>query len=260
MLYLFSKLIKAHGSIKKAAEECKITRRSYYMLEDREYIQPNTKEKIVKTAYGLSPDEILEYLLKRHVDDSLEVLSVNLGKIYEEAIEEIDRESLKEILEQFDRIKQEYEGLIIDNIQQEVLDQIAHLKEKAEVAEVLWKPAKSTMFKTYELTAIIPLVFKELEAGKNPETVSEKYGVSPELVRAIASIRRKEITTTLREYEGFVYGKIGGYDPTEYWTRELASAAGPETPRYMVYYEDGLSEHQTPTAQATTYHILKERV
>ena len=253
MLYLFSKLIKAHGSIKKAAEECKITRRSYYMLENREYIQPNTKEKIVKTTYGLSPDEVLEYLLKRHVDDSLEVLSVNLSKLYEEAIEETDRESLTEILEEFDRIKQEYEGLIIDNIQREVLDQIAHLKEKAEIAEVLWKPAKTTMFKTYELTAMIPLVFKELEAGKKPETISEKYGVSPELVKAIASIQRKEITATLSEYEGFLYGKIEEYDPMEYWNRELASAAGPETPRYMVYNGGGLTEHQTPTAQAITY-------
>lgn len=195
MLHLFSKLIEEHGSIKKAAEECNITRRSYYMLENREYIQPNTKEKIVKTTYGVSPDEVLEYLLKRHVDDSLEVLSVNLSKLYEEAIEETDREALKETLEQFDRIKQEYEGLIIDNIQREVLDQIAHLKEKAEVAGVSWKPAKTTIFKTHELTSIIPLVFKELEAGKKPEILSEKYGVSPELVKTIASIRRKETVT-----------------------------------------------------------------
>lgn len=257
MLYLFSKLIEEHGSIKKAAEECNITRRSYYMLENREYIQPNTKEKIVKTTYELSPDKVLEYLLKRHVDDSLEVLSVNLSKLYEEAIEETDRETLKETLERFDTIKQEYEGLIIDNIQREVLDQTAHLRKKAEVTEVSWMPVKTTIFKTHEVTAMIPLVFKEIEAGKTPETISEKYGVPPELVKAISSIRRKETIATLSECEGFVYRKIEDYDPTEYWTRELASAAGPETPRYMVYCGGGLADHQTPTAQATTYQPIK---
>ena len=257
MLHLFSKLIEEHGSIKKAAEECNITRRSYYMLENREYIQPNTKKKIVKTAYGVSPDEVLEYLLKRHVDDSLEVLSVNLSKLYEEAIEETDREALKERLERFDTIKQEYEGLIIDNIQREVLDQTAHLREKAEVTEVSWKPAKTTIFKTHEVTAMIPLVFKELEAGKKPETISEKYGVPPGLVKAISPIQRKEPIATLSECEGFLYGKIEDYDPTEYWTHELASAAGPETPQYLVYCEGGLTEHQTPTAQATTYPHIK---
>lgn len=259
MLYLFSKLIEEHGSISEAARACGIARRSYYTLKDRDFLHPETKEKILLAAFNISPDEILDYMLKRHVDDSLEVLSTNLSTLYEEAIGESNREALREILEHFNKVKQEYEGLIIDNFQREVLDQLAHLVEKAVVAEVMWKPSQSTLYKTQELMTIIPLIFKELEAGIKTEIISEKYGIAHDLVNTFTGIRRKDTTIPLNDYEGYLYGKPEKFEPYDPWTHQKVTAAGTEVP-IAVVYEITHPEYQTPTTPATFYTTMKDRI
>jgi len=251
MLYLFSILVEKHGSISEAARKCSIARRSYYTLRDRDFLQPETKEKILSAAFNISPDETLDYLLKRHVDDSLEVLSTNLSKLYEDAVEESDRETLKGILEHFNQVKQEYEGLIINNLQREVLDQLAHLKEKAVIAEILWNPAESTLFKKQDLMTIIPLITKELDAGVKTEMVSEKYGISQDLVSTITKIRRKEIVISLNEVEGYLLGLRKQSESHDHWTHQGDTAAGTEVPS-AVYYGAPSPEYQTPTAPATS--------
>jgi hypothetical protein len=248
ILHLFSIILEKYKTIKKSTEKCDINRRSYYELKNRDYIQTNTKEKILKTAYEISPHKVLDYLLKRYMDDSLEILYINLVKLYEEAIEETDINLLKQILNDYNKIKKEYESLIIDSLQQEVQDQILHLHEKAEVENINWGPIKPSLYKSNQLAMIIPLIFRELIRGEKPQILSDRFNTSIELVDALESIRKIESTINLIEYEGLIYGKTGQDTLSDYWN-QLASASSTPGPYITTHRVEEQEEPQTSTAQ-----------
>ena len=258
LLYLLSKLVRKYGSKARAARECGINRRSYYMLQRRNFIEPETKEKILLTTYKSNPEETLEYVLKRHANESLEMLLINLSKLYEDAIDEVDRLKLRDILIKYDHIKNEYEGWIASKIQKEVLDQTINLKQKAILTEVTWNPSKATLFKVQELKSAIPLIMRELSIGKNTEEISEKLDISKDLIEVFSNCKQEEITN-IYDFEGFTYRRIKN-DPYNFWLKEIQTAAGSVTPQYRTIrrpYEN--VESQTSTAQATGFPDQLER-
>jgi succinate dehydrogenase flavin-adding protein (antitoxin of CptAB toxin-antitoxin module)/uncharacterized protein YuzB (UPF0349 family) len=257
VINLFSIIREEYKTIKKSTEKCDITRRSYYELENRDYIQTNTKEKILKTAYETSPHRVLDYLLKRFMDDSLEILYVNLVKIYEEAIEEVDIKLLKQILEEYNKIQKEYESLIVDNLQQEVQDQIIHLREKAKIEDINWDPIKPSLYKSNQLAFLLPLVFGELMRGEEPKKLSDRFSISKELVDALESIRRTESSINLIEYEGLIYGKTSKDDLIDYWNEPSSAASTPE-PYITLSRVEEKDEAQTSTAYIINTRTIKE--
>jgi len=249
-LRMFKELAERLGSISRAAEDCGIERRTYYKMEDREYVQESTKQKILHVALETSQDETLRFLLKRHVDDSLELLTVNLTTLYEEAVEETDRETIVKILEDFSRLNHEYKGLIKDNLETEVRDLVAHLIDKAKIVEITWTPPKNTLYRVEELSALIPMIGRELARGRTAKVISERFRVSEELVDVLKAQTAKTSRKILEEYEGLTYGYSTALDYWEGLLENRDSSASMGNIRLYKSPEKG-GGHQTPSSGAT---------
>ena len=247
---MFKRLAEILGSISEAAKESGIERRTYYKMEDREYVQPSTKEKILHVALEKAQIETLGYLLKRHVSDSAELLIVNLTTLYEKAIEETDREKLVKILDAFKQVNWEYQGLIKDSIETEVQDLIAHLIDKAKVEEVVWTP-RNTLYKVDEMRSLITTINRELIRGRSSKVIAEQFRVPEEIVDALRTRIARPSYVSIEECEGLLYGYLPGYN---YWDRILESqntSAGIERKRCYEIVRYIKPELQTPSSGAT---------
>ena len=247
---MFKQLIETLGSISEVAKESGIERRTYYKMEDRNYLQTSTKEKILHLALEKSQIETLHYLLKRHVNDSSELLIINLTTLYEKAIEENDREKLVKILDAFRQVNQEYQGLIKDNIETEVQDLVAHLLDKAQIEEVIWNP-RNTLYKVDELRSLLPMISRELARGRSSKVIAEQFRVPEEIVDAIQAQTARSNHATMEECEGLFYGYLPVY---EYWERILESqntSAGIDRRKCFEVMRYIKSEYQTPSSGAT---------
>ncbi|OGD55910.1 hypothetical protein A3K81_04935 [Candidatus Bathyarchaeota archaeon RBG_13_60_20] len=239
------------GSISKAAKKSGIERRTFYKMEDRDDIQTLTKEKILLLALETSQDETLKFLLKRHVDDSVELLIVKLTSLYEKAIEETDREKLVQILETFKQVNQEYQGLIKDNLETEVKDLLAHLIDKAQIEEVTWTPPRNSLYKVEELKILLPMINRELAKGKAHDAIAEQFRVPLDIVKAVQAQKMRLSRTTIEKCEGLLYSYLPRQD---YWKEILEgqnTSAGITPIKYSQIATYERSEYQTSTSGAT---------
>ena len=251
VLQIFKELVEILGSISQTAKKSGIERRTFYEMENREDIQTLTKEKILRLALETSQDQTLKFLLKRHVDDSVELLIVKLTSLYEKAIEETDRKKLAQILDTFKQVNQEYQGLIKDYLDTEVQDFLAHLIDKAQIEEVTWTPPINSLYKVEELKILLPMISRELAKGKPHEVIAEQFRVPLDIVKAIQVQKMRPSLTTIEKCEGLFYSYLPRQD---YWKELLEgqnTSAGIEPIRYSKIAVYERPEYQTPTSGAT---------
>jgi len=191
---LFSKLVKACGSISEACRKCGIQRKTTYDWPSVKSLKSLTKEKVLKAMLEVDLEEALSFLLSRSKEDTVDLLSTNLSYLYEKAMsEDIGRERFLNAIEKFEEIRQKYAGLVFEELEEEVGDMAHFIKERATELNVPLPTETINTIKSSQILEMLPIVVDAIyHRGyiRDPSELAKDLSVPKELVEVLfGSIR-----------------------------------------------------------------------
>lgn len=130
--YIFDLLVKKlHNNRSEAARRCGLTGKATYDWEEAAYVKLGTKKKVLDASLRENFPETIEYLLGRNTDRSLDLLRTILSTLYANAIEAGSRNEFESPFAKFETIRVRYQGMIKDEIHNEVAEMTSLLRKKA---------------------------------------------------------------------------------------------------------------------------------
>jgi hypothetical protein len=163
MTELFRRLENLLGSRVKAAEACGLERKTIYGWEKTSDLKLRTKKKVLKVLLDQLPEDTLEFMTRRSVESSVDILRIFLNFIYESAVDEkVSIEDFLQLASKFEEVKRKYAGLIIDNLDVEVGDMTRSLAEKASELKLDLPRSAIDVIRLSKLIETLPAMIKAL--------------------------------------------------------------------------------------------------
>lgn len=129
---LFDSLVKKLANNRsEAARRCGLTGKATYDWERTAYVKLATKKKVLKASLEEDFIETVEYLLGRSSDRSVDLLRAVLSMLYADAIEADSRAGFEPVFQKFEGTRARYQGIIKDNVRDEVEDMTHALRNRA---------------------------------------------------------------------------------------------------------------------------------
>jgi hypothetical protein len=162
---LFKLLEDAVGNKVEAAKLCGLERKTTYGWEATNEVRLRTKKKVLTALVENLTEETLDFITKRSVETSVDILRTHLSVIYEKAMDErTDASTFLHLASKFEATKQKYAGLITDHLVIEVGNMSALIPEKASELKVPFTSAPINLLKISELSKLIPSLIKTVSA------------------------------------------------------------------------------------------------
>lgn len=140
---LFSRLTsKLGGNRSESARQSNLTIKATYDWEKTRYIKLKTKAKVLDACLRMDFLNTVEYLLERSSDRTVDVLRTIMSFMFNEAMETKSSEKFAILMQRFVSIRKAHQGLIYDEIKDEVTDMMSLIKQKSLELEVA-PPEKS---------------------------------------------------------------------------------------------------------------------
>jgi len=234
---LFQELEKTHGSISKACRECGIVRKTKYDWNRTISLKLDTKKKVLKALMKINSEKILEYLLVRSKENTVDLLSINLSYLYEKAMaENIEERSFIQSIKRFEKIKNEHAGLIRE-IEEEIGDMSRFIREKALQLGVTLPPEPIDTFRPSHLLEMIPTVIDTIyyrQDFRNFAELAKDLHVPKELVETLF----KSILLSGRGITARVQAGRPGLEPFPSPYDKILPGIGQVPPTASIQYPD----------------------
>lgn len=203
--FIFNLLVKKlHNNRSEAARKCGLTGKATYDWEEATYVKLGTKKKVLAASLRENFPETIEYLLGRNTDRSLDLLRTILSTLYADAIEAGSRNEFESPFAKFETIRVRYQGMIRDEIRNEVADMASLLRKKASDLGVPLQPKTINEFSAEELIDGIQLIGHlyvenpreaEIFAVRNLGLPSDVLKPVIQTFRNLCSIRKMQTNT-----------------------------------------------------------------
>ena len=163
---LYKKLEETVGSRSLTARKCGIERRTIYGWDTTKEIRIRTRERILSVLLEDLTEETLDFLTRRSVESSTDVLRTYLSSLYEKAMNEgTSNQEFDRIASKFDQTRREYEGLIDDNLQPEISTMMQHTFMHAKEIGVPFKSLPSEIVRLTEFSHLMPDLVKTISVS-----------------------------------------------------------------------------------------------
>jgi len=189
VMRLFKHLEDTLGSRVKAADICKIERKTIYDWEKTGEVKLKTKRKVLRALLEKMPEDTLDFMTKRSVESSVDTLRIYLSAIYETAVD--DRTSINDfrrLSSKFEEIRTKYSGLIVDHLDVEVGDMLRFLDEKASDLGLTLPRSPIDLASLSKLSEILPATIKALSFKPliTDFEIARDFGFTPEFVQSLS--------------------------------------------------------------------------
>jgi len=204
---LFEKLQQlCGGNLSEACRRCGIQRKTRYDWASARSIKLTTKKKILKAMLEIDMELTLSFLLSRSKEITLELLSTYMSYLYSEAMKEIfDPRYFLRILEKFERVKNDYAGLIWQ-LGEEVEEMTYNLREKARALRVPLPEESIDAIRPTHLLEVLPSVIHAVT--RNIMVEPAKLAANLEVPRKLVQVVSEAISTTIGRQQISEAGKV----------------------------------------------------
>lgn len=162
---LFHRLEKVAGSRSEAARMCGLERRTVYGWQTTREIRSKTRERILAALLEGMPEDTLEFLTRKSVESSTDVLRTYLSAMYEKAMSEgVDNQEFSRLAIKFDQTTRRYAGLSVENLQPEISVMLWHTSERAKEIGVAFQPLPNDLVRLTQFSRLIPNLVKAVSA------------------------------------------------------------------------------------------------
>lgn len=156
---LFNQLSKELGDNRsEAARQCGLTGKATYDWEEAAYVKLGTKRKVLQATLKHNFLATVEYLLDRSTDRNVDLLRTILSTLYADALEATSTQGFKSLLNNFENVRISHIGIIRENIQDEVTNLYAKLKEKASELGIPFETKTIKDFSSEEIIDAIQVI------------------------------------------------------------------------------------------------------
>jgi hypothetical protein len=163
---LYKKLEETVGNRSLTARKCGIERRTIYGWDTTKEIRLKTRERILSVLLEDLTEETLDFLTRRSVESSIDVLRTYLSSLYEKAMnEETSNHEFGRLASKFDQTRRQYEGLIDDNLQPEISTMMQYTFMHAKEIGVPFKPLPSEIVRLTEFSHLMPDLVKTISVS-----------------------------------------------------------------------------------------------
>lgn len=132
VVQLFNRMTeKLQGNRSEAIRQCGLTGKATYDWEKAKYVKLGTKQKVLEACLGINFLDTTEYLLDRSNDRTVDILRTFISKIYMDAIETESKGQFRIMFKKFSTSMKKHQGLIKDQIEDEVADMSWLMRQKA---------------------------------------------------------------------------------------------------------------------------------
>jgi len=161
IIHLFGRLEETVGNRSQAARICGLERRTIYGWDTTREIRSRTRERILAVLLENLTEETLEFLTRRSVESSTDVLYTYLSSMYEKAMSEgTDNQEFSRLATRFDQTKQQYEGLLAGTLQNEISAMLQHTLVRAKEIGLAFRPLPNDIVRLTEFCRLIPDIVK----------------------------------------------------------------------------------------------------
>lgn len=162
IIHLFRRLEEIVGNRSQAARICGLERRTIYGWDTTREIRSRTRERILAVLLENLTEETLEFLTRRSVESSTDVLQTHLSSIYERAMSEsTNNQEFTRLVTKFDQERQRYEGLLASsNLQTEISTMLQHTLARAKEISLAFRPSPNDIVRLTEFSRLIPDIVK----------------------------------------------------------------------------------------------------
>ena len=138
---LFERLQASAGSLAKAAELCKLERKTVYDWEKTGYVKLSTKRKVLKALLENLSKPTLGFITRRTYNRAQEAFRIYLSTIYEHCVTETKPSSFLREVAEFESVIKEYKALAQNLWRDELPQMLYELSRHAQELGTDWKTA-----------------------------------------------------------------------------------------------------------------------
>ncbi len=189
VMRLFKHLEDTLGSRVKAADICRIERKTIYDWEKTGEVKLKTKRKVLKALMEKLPEDTLDFMTKRSVESSIDILRIYLYSLYETAVDEgTSMDDFRRLASKFEEAKTKYSGLTVDHLDVEIGDMLRSLEEKASEMELMWPRSPIDLVRLSKLSEILPATIKALSSKPliTDFQIAKDFGFTLEFVQSLS--------------------------------------------------------------------------
>ncbi len=163
---LYTKLEEKIGNRTLTARKCGIERKTIYGWDTSKEIRLRTRERILSVLLEELTEETLDFLTKRSVESSADVLRTYLSSLYEKSMsEETSNQEFSRLSLKLDQISRHYEGLIDENLQPEIDTMVQHAVMHSKEIGVPFAPQPREIVRLTEFSRLMPDLVKTISAS-----------------------------------------------------------------------------------------------
>jgi len=160
---LYRKLEETVGSRSMTARKCGIERRTIYGWDTTKEIRLKTRERILSVLLEELTEETLDFLTKRSVESSKDILRTFLSSLYEKAMDEAtNNQEFSRLASRFDQTRQQYEGLLSEDLRSEVGGMMQYTLTHAKEIGIHLRPLPNEIISLTEFSRLIPDLVKTI--------------------------------------------------------------------------------------------------
>jgi hypothetical protein len=190
VLALFDRLIEAYGGYRRrASRACGLEHKTTYNWLETQEMRIETKRKVLSEFFNLSGEDAYEILAKKSVESSTDIIYLLLSLIFEKAVSlDAHNEEFHNLLSRFSEIKNKYEGIIRQYLEEEVGGMETSLKGKK--PEEIEFPITSNLIKLSDLNELLPSMIKDVylrPSGLTDHQLAQSWNMPEQLLKSIAT-------------------------------------------------------------------------
>jgi hypothetical protein len=138
---LFGRLQSSAGSLAKAAELCKLERKTVYDWEKTGYVKLSTKRKVLKALLENLSKATLGFITRRTYNRAQEAFRIYISTMYEQCVTETKADNFLQEVAEFESAVKEYRALAQDLWRDELPQMLYELSRHAQKLGTKWKTA-----------------------------------------------------------------------------------------------------------------------
>lgn len=188
---LYKMLEKSVGSRSLAAKKCGIERKTIYGWDTTKEIRRKTRERILAVLLEELTEETLDFLTKRSVESSTDVLRTYLSSLYEKAMDlATSNDEFGRLTSKFEQVRHEYESLIDNDLQPEIGMMLQETIDHAKEIDQPFKKLPPTIIRLNDFSCILPDLLKTMSASGpyfTTNNISEYFNLPLEFVNTLSA-------------------------------------------------------------------------
>jgi len=189
ILILFKNLERSAGSLRKAAIQCGLERKTIYDWKDKGGLKLSTKKKVLRSLLNVDPEETLAYMVERSSETATELLRTYLATIYEHAMRPgTGKDDFEVLLLRFEETRGRNASTILGKFEFEVGDMMVSLKQRAFELKITYDPQPPELTTLNRLTAVMPKLVTQLRSlspSDDVHDIAQKFNLPSSFVGSV---------------------------------------------------------------------------